>query len=241
MSENSRCYLFSEESGEYLGFEILQPDQMRPGEFLVPPNATLKAPLAAGPNERNVFVDGNWALISDYRGMVFYRKSDASRVSYDLGQEPDSSVVSIPPGLLEKPPWDDNTGKWCQDTTAIQAEKFKLLAEIEIVRESKESAYRSTVEVHGFDWDSGLKYLRNLERAIRVYAISPVPMWVDSLNQARSVQSVAFLEAIRDAIDADTFAAGTSLYQAKWQKKAEIEALTSVDILGYDVHSGWPW
>lgn len=240
----NRALVFDPDTGEFLRYETAIPDQKNPGEFLLPPHSVLESGLSipeSGPNETLILQSGSVLAVPDFRGLDYYNKSTGAKVELELGQSPDSTMTSVVPGEFETGPWIEEESRWTVDSNKLAEAKSNLISKLEAIRQFKEFTYRSTVTVHSIDWDSGEKYLRNLERAISLYSTHPVSAWLDSSNNPHPVPGVAYLEAIRDAVDLDTFQAGQTLYSVKWTKRDEVNSLGPEGVKNYDPESGWPW
>ena len=240
----SNILVFDPENGAFLRQETAIPDQKNPGQFLLPPHSVLEseaAGLEPGPNQTLKLDNGSVSVVADYREASYFAKATGEKIEFAIGQSPDSTMTEKAPGEYETGPWIEDPGQWSVNQAKVNEAKTKMIEQIEAIRAYKEFIYRSTVTVHGIQWDSGAKYLRNLERAISIYAIEPVPAWLDKDNNSHTVPDAAYLEQIRAAVDLDTFQAGQTLYAAKWAKRTEINALLPGDLATYNLESGWPW
>lgn len=75
--------------------------------------ATLVPPPETGDNETARLVDGQWEVVSDYRGNEYWEKdSKARHVIAELGDEPDPNWADSEPLLYQR--WDDAAG-WVDD------------------------------------------------------------------------------------------------------------------------------
>lgn len=90
-------YHYAKDTGEFVGSAEARRDPVA-GKALVPAEATIQAPPAAGANQTPVFDGSAWALVADYRGTVYWM-ADRSRHEIDtLGVEPPAGA------LFEEPP-----------------------------------------------------------------------------------------------------------------------------------------
>lgn len=87
-------HTYSPKSGEYISTKDARqnPRPTSPhDQFLLPANATFKTPKSVTKYETNVFNSelDEWEIKPDYRDEVYYLKSDGSKVTFKLGEEPD--------------------------------------------------------------------------------------------------------------------------------------------------------
>jgi hypothetical protein len=90
-----QVYNFHPETGEFLCEEAAHPNQLEPGNWLVPAFATTVQPPAPLAGHARVFQFDYWRYVEDHRGKVFWR-GDRQVVIVRLG--------AVPPGLsVDKP------------------------------------------------------------------------------------------------------------------------------------------
>ncbi len=177
----------------------------------------------------------------DWSYPVLYDKSTGDRVLLSPGDSPDySTMTPIAPGPFSGP-WDRTANDWSVDEQLVEARRLELLESLEGIRAERERNYRGTCAAHGITWDTGHRFLANITLATDAYDSAPAQVWRDAENQDHTIQSLSWLQTIRAAISADMMVMGEQLYQAKWTKRLEIEALTAEQIEQYDLYSGWPF
>lgn len=194
-----------------------------------------------GPNQIPVIaLDGagnptGWDVKSDYRSTDYWKVSDGSKVQFSIGEEPDSTMISeAPTSDLQYPTY--KNGAWIEDLDRF---KSTLKASVKAKFLSLRESYTGVVSALSSSWNSGKIYRDNIDEALDALAnslISALPQWKDSDNVFHGVTE-SDLNTIRNAISLDMYNEGIRLYQVKWQKDAEIDALTSVQ--SYNVESGW--
>lgn len=89
------CY---DETGRYTGWEYADPDPLQPGEYLIPPNATLTPTPVYGPDEVAVYTDGIWTVKKDEARVKQYEKTqrmhrDRLLARSDWTQLPDAPLT----------------------------------------------------------------------------------------------------------------------------------------------------
>ena len=102
-------YHFDQTTGEYIGYQPARQspawtDKDPPGEkYLLPAWATFTAPdPVPGPGQALVWDNGQWVLVENHRGEVWY-DPDGKRVTI-------SSLGPIPDGYTETPPVANDNG-----------------------------------------------------------------------------------------------------------------------------------
>ncbi|EMN60832.1 DUF4376 domain-containing protein [Leptospira interrogans] len=98
---------------------------------------------------------------------------------------------------------------------------------------SKLESYRGNVPYHNTIWDSGKKYLENIQKTLTLYnkqRILSIPEWRDANNQFHSLNAKELSE-LSDLIELDLFDAGQNLYAKKWEMEETISSLPSGETL----------
>ncbi len=62
----------ADDNGFYIGESVADEDQMNPGNFLLPRNASFKQPPPTKPGEAAKLVAGEWTVVADFFGTVFW-------------------------------------------------------------------------------------------------------------------------------------------------------------------------
>lgn len=229
-----------------LGFLIgevkAQESPLEPGKFLIPGGAYPEEPPQYGENEIPKRVGNAWQIVPNFSGKLYFHKTTRTAKIFELGEEFDSNYTDAVP--LENERYQKlEDGQWVVDEAEklIQT-KEQLKSKLKSFFESKVQSYRSVITVDGIQWDSGQKYISNIDTLISVHSRHPyqieIPDWRDANNNFHSV-SLEQLTNIRYAIEKDMFLEGVRLYGIKWTKEGEIESLTLETIDSYDVTGGW--
>jgi hypothetical protein len=92
------AYVYSQDTGEYLGVIYADPDQQDSDKWLRPRSTTFdKMMLELESNQAAVYSSGEWTAVPDYRGTVYWYEDGTSHIITQLG-------VIVPDGaLLEEP------------------------------------------------------------------------------------------------------------------------------------------
>jgi hypothetical protein len=131
--------------------------------------------------------------------------------------------------------WDQTTRRWVEAKTLAWYKRVKL-DQISAARESKNS---EPISYDGALFDADELGQRNIQAWTNTIAAGTNPpagfVWRDFDNVDHPADA-AFIVGLNNAI----VERGTALYQASWQKKSEVEALTSIDdVIEYDATAGW--
>jgi len=115
-----KAYLYDDQTSEFKGETQLYIDPLeteKAGEnvYIKIANSTELAPLPVVENETNVFVDGNWKVIADFRSVEMFYIEDATKVDFSLGDTPTELMTLENPTSLIKPIWDSVSLKWEED------------------------------------------------------------------------------------------------------------------------------
>ena len=107
-------------NGKQLNYTEARPDPLEKGKFLLPANATFIAPKKG----ENVFNDGKWNKVPDYRKRIVYDKK-TKRICNMLGLgELSDNLTLLVPKARDK--WDYNNDKWVTDIQLLGAFKKDL-------------------------------------------------------------------------------------------------------------------
>ncbi|WP_078127816.1 DUF4376 domain-containing protein, partial [Leptospira alexanderi] len=87
-------------------------------------------------------------------------------------------------------------------------------------------SYRGSVPYRGTTWDSGRKYLENIQKTLSIYFKQKIqiPEWRDANNMFHTLDSEELSE-LSDLIELDLFNAGQALYSKKWAAEREISSI----------------
>lgn len=91
------CYHYHPESKLYVGCSEADPDPLTPDEYLVPAYATLKEPIETRKNEAVMFCDGEWEIVPDWRGFVYYTSSGEKIEIDEINVVPPKDAKTDPP------------------------------------------------------------------------------------------------------------------------------------------------
>lgn len=122
--------------------------------------------------------------------------------------------------------WNYDTASGIFSASAIATAVAAAAKRLEIER-GRDAACIADVVVNGHTWQADARSQFLLSNAIRrAHAGRPLPpVWRDAANVDVPIAAVADLEAIEDAIAANTQAA----YSASWQLKAQVDTLEKSD------------
>ena len=116
-------YHYHKNTGEFLGSTTARLDPLetiKQGKniYLIPGNATDQIPPEAQANEKAIYQDNKWLLISDFRGAIYYKANGTKITINSLGQIVPQGALLEPPPPLTLP------------LTQNQLDKIKVNAEI---------------------------------------------------------------------------------------------------------------
>lgn len=131
--------------------------------------------------------------------------------------------------------WDQSTKRWVETKTLPWYKRAKL-NEISAVRESRNV---EPISFGGALFDADDLGQRNIQAWVATINAGTNPptgfTWRDFDNVDHPADA-AFIVALNNTI----VERGTALYQTSWQKKSEVEAMTTVeDVIAYDATSNW--
>ena len=115
---------YSKNTGEFLYASEPKIDPLDPERILVPALATEITPPVAGPNEVAVFLAGQWAILDDYRGTLYWT---ADHEQHEI----DEISYTVPAGASTEPPPTEQSildgGSWREpNAQEIDEEKTRL-------------------------------------------------------------------------------------------------------------------
>ncbi|UOG39377.1 DUF4376 domain-containing protein [Leptospira noguchii] len=150
----------------------------------------------------------------------------------DLEKETEREPLKNPSGnLLPYQKYTDSG--WVID---LEKRKAGLLAENRLIFNSKLESYRGKVECRNSVWDSGKKYLENIQKTLSIYSkqkIQSLPEWRDA-NDTFHTMNAEELSELADTIEMDIFDVGRMLYATKWELEIRIQSLVLEDFLDLD-------
>ncbi|EMK22416.1 hypothetical protein [Leptospira kirschneri] len=121
----------------------------------------------------------------------------------------------------------------------LEERKAGLLAENRLIFNSKLESYRGKVKCRNLVWDSGKKYLENIQKTLSIYSkqkIQSLPEWRDA-NDIFHTLNAEELSELADTIEVDLFDAGSILYTKKWELETRIQSLVLEEFL--DLAEAW--
>lgn len=110
-------YHYDGETGEYLDASEARVDPID-GNPLVPAHATTDDPPTAGSNQAAVYRNGNWSLVADYRGTIYWTPGGEKHEIDALGVTPPGNAQYTEPGPTLA---DVKSGKTAEIKQAYQA------------------------------------------------------------------------------------------------------------------------
>ena len=153
------------------------------------------------------------------------------------------NMQNVPTKMPEQPPkvsgiryaFNRNNWTW-QDAATLEQLKARKKDEINQERERRNEL---PIEYQNNTWDADPQSQRNVSAWMTTLAAGatlPAGFTWRSYNN----QDVAADEAFVNGLGAAMTVRGTQLYQTSWVKKAEVDALTTVEAVNnYDVNTGW--
>jgi len=90
---------YSQTTGEYITTTVARLDPVEK-EPMIPAYATEKALPSLGANEAAIFENGDWVVKPDFRGVVYYKKTDGSQVTFNIGESPDDTMQPTVPAEI---------------------------------------------------------------------------------------------------------------------------------------------
>lgn len=95
MSDIQVCYAYDPSTGEFAGETIAHPSPLEPSVFLPPAFTTPIPPPALTAHQAAVFRNGEWSVIADLRGELWY-KGEAQHVIDGLGDPLEHGLTPAP-------------------------------------------------------------------------------------------------------------------------------------------------
>lgn len=153
--------------GYYVGEEVAFDDPLTPGAVLIPAGCVVDAPPQAGQNQIAKREGGEWVLVPDYRGTVYWLP-DRSR------NEVTERGIPLPQGaLLAEPP---------KPLAQVQAEKLAQLERAYETAVQQPVAYMGTT--FQADYDSQTTLTKTLTALTPLGAVPQGFAWLDTNNNA---------------------------------------------------------
>lgn len=127
-----KVYNYDRRTGEFIGETEADKSPLEKGVFLVPANATLIEPPAAGEGFVVCFKDQKWVFEKDYRGQSAFDKATAQMVTItEIGDIP--SHLTFTPPKVQFPVWNEGVKEWINDAQKEQiAQKENILSELDV-------------------------------------------------------------------------------------------------------------
>lgn len=98
-------YNYHPDSGEFMGATEADPNPVRPGEFLIPANATLIEPPGDPAAGNAMTWDGSeWVEIKDHRGETWWNTAGEPMTINKIGDPAEHDLQSEPPPPPPEPP-----------------------------------------------------------------------------------------------------------------------------------------
>ncbi|WP_061266108.1 hypothetical protein [Leptospira interrogans] len=107
-----------------------------------------------------------------------------------------------------------------------------LLATNRHIFNSQVESYHGRIQYRNTTWDSGRKYLENIQKTLSIYSKRKIqiPKWRDANNMFHSLNSEELLE-LSDLIELDLFNTGQALYSKKWATEEKITSIPQMKTL----------
>jgi hypothetical protein len=108
-----KVYHYHSETGEFLGEGVARRDPLDGGRYLVPGYATDQAPPKAGAGQVAVHTGGEWQVLQDNRGAVYWTPEGARVEIEAIGD-------AVPPDAMDAPPKPSATDPGKADLSPVQ-------------------------------------------------------------------------------------------------------------------------
>ncbi|MFT4172832.1 MAG: DUF4376 domain-containing protein [Rhodocyclaceae bacterium] len=182
--------------------------------------------------------DGVWSLVPDHRGQIWHDPATGDEVRIaDVGITPPLEYVQgEAPATLQ---------------AQLQAALDNAIAAACAAIDARlEALGHEPIEVARTRWDADERAQRNISGKLAdmdqrvTLGLGDIPddllMWRDADNVDHAFATQADLRAQLGAIWCAISDRGSRLYQAAWQHKADVRALTDLaDVAAYDITEGW--
>lgn len=113
--EQKQIYQCDEDGVWDRQLKFARPDPHVDGEWLIPGGCTDVAPPELSEHQAAVFAGGEWSVVVDKRGVVFWLPTGERAVITHIG-------VDLPPGALEADPGPTEAQRWAAYQALAQAE-----------------------------------------------------------------------------------------------------------------------
>jgi hypothetical protein len=143
-----------------------------PDTYLIPANSTTIEPPIYAANNARCFINGAWVYVEDHRGLVVYRKADATQgVVKTLGPIPDTHTLLVPGNY---PVWDG--AQWIVDPVQWAAEQANAEAVLayQAFEAAKKAAIIDTMPTWSAVSDKYDTMLTDLEAATTIAAMKVI-------------------------------------------------------------------
>lgn len=94
-----KVYSFNPDTGEYLGETVADESPLEPDVLLLPAHSTETEPPSAADHEKQVYRNGAWSLVPDWRGHVYWLADRSRHKIIDLEVEPPQGSLDAEPPL----------------------------------------------------------------------------------------------------------------------------------------------
>jgi hypothetical protein len=169
---------------------------------------------------------GAWEGVLDYMSQKVDTETN-TLVDYQPPKPEDTDLVSYV--------WDTETKRWVATTTltAVKNQKKNLISTLRETKNLEPITYNNML----FDCDAQAQ--RNIQAWVTNInaGINPPQgfVWRDYNNVDQPADANFIL-----GLNAAVVARGTQMYQTSWNKKAEVDALTTIEqVNSYDINAGW--
>lgn len=112
-------YNYDDVTGIYTEATEARKDPLSEGNYLIPAYATPEEPPAKGDDEVQVYIDGSWSVIKDYRGMIAYVKDTKEDVTVlKVGDLDPTLTLLNPHDIGDHAKWSPEEDAWVVDEEA---------------------------------------------------------------------------------------------------------------------------
>lgn len=129
-------YMYDGKTKEFIGeydlqLDILESAACKKKVYMLPPNCTKTKPLYSDDSKKNIFLDGEWVLVDDFRNKYSYNKLTKEEVVVErLGELGEDYTMKRPPVLKKYYIFDDNINEWVFNIDLLSDYKENKIGEI---------------------------------------------------------------------------------------------------------------
>lgn len=212
---------------EYIGHGEADDSPQEPGNFLLPANATIKAPPATGMHEVAVFdqAEDDWVVMPDFRAVELYSILDGRHVISGIGPKPQDTTDLPRPSPMH----DWNGVSWIANLAKIKSAKW------EAIKAKRDNLSENGGYMVGTKWFHSDQKSRSQQLGLVLLGAN-IPAGLQWKTMDGSF--VAMTQTLAQQILAAGAASDQAIFAAAETHKTAMEA--SVDPAEYDFSTNWP-